>query len=152
MIRGQRDWLVVTASATAVLGTVTGVVVGLGPADVVRCTGYLRCLAAPGTWLATFHVVSAGVLLLLSLLNVGLAWRLRGDDPALLGPAAVALAVLGGMASLGGLLATGELARSWAPVQYVVLGAFAGLTLWLATRASRQSPSDHAAARPQPTG
>lgn len=121
------------------LGT-AAIVTWAGPANGPRCPSFPGCLAEPATAMAFVHQAAAGVLLVLAIVIAALAVP-RGSRPAVaLLPAALGLAALGLTAALGLLFASGVLALSWAPIQYLFLAMVVLLFAWTARDARRTRP------------
>jgi hypothetical protein len=134
------------AFLTFVVGLVTGVTLTVaGPSAAPSCSSYATCLTSPSNLASEFHLYSAGLLLSISLLVLVLSILARPTTPSIPKVAAFAFFALLGMAAMGGLLATGVVPRSEAPLQYLLLGIFLALNLYLAfgTPTSRWCRTDH---------
>jgi heme A synthase len=139
---GQPRGLLFVGGVTVLFAILSGIVVTrAGASSGPRCSSYLDCLVTPSGFVNSFHLLSAGLLLLLSLITVLLAIRWRAQDPRLLLLGIAALAVLLIMAAVGGLLATGVV-PIWASVlQFGLLAVFVILNAVLLERAARSSRS-----------
>jgi heme A synthase len=140
--RGRPRGLVFVGGLTVLIAILSGIVVTrAGVSAGPRCSSYLDCLLTPSGFVNAFHLLSAGLLLLLSLITVLLAIRWRSRDPLLPFLGIAALAVLLIMAAVGGLLATGAVPIGASILQFGILAVFVILNALLVARAARSDLS-----------